>query len=125
MRGVMEAGKKIDESTPLVMLTVGDLLRLFRKEKATEEKAAKEEAAKEEARVKAEIDDPVYIYGLSGIMTRYGVGKNTAWRWKNTILSPAVSQDRRVIVINARKADRLLFEAGAMEKKKGGGLRDE
>lgn len=108
--------KDISESTPLAMLTVGDLLRLFRKEKATEAKA-KEEKEGKAAREKAEIEDPAYIYGLRGIMTRYGVGKNTAWRWKNTILAPSVSQDGRVIVINARKADRLLFEAGSIENK--------
>lgn len=60
-----------------------------------------------------------YVYGLKGIMNLFKVSNMTAQRYKKTIIREAVSQNGRVIVVDADKALELFKE------RKGGELRQE
>ncbi|HRG19199.1 MAG TPA: DUF3853 family protein [Flavobacterium lutivivi] len=81
----------INDSTPLSFLTVGDFLKLMNAGKKSE---------------------PVYIpdtskrlvYGLRGIRTLFNVSHATAYRYKETIIKDAVSQQGRKIVVDVDKA---------------------
>ena len=45
-----------------------------------------------------------YVYGLSGIMSLFGCKKSKAQRLKDGLLAPAVSQNGKLIVVDADKA---------------------
>ena len=55
-----------------------------------------------------------YVYGLKGIMKLFGVSNVTAQRYKRGLIREAVSQNGRIIVVDADKALQLFKE------KKGG-----
>lgn len=87
--------KKIDRNTPLVMLTLGDLLDALKGEDATNTQP-----------IKKETPDPGkrYVYGLKGIEELFHVSHVTAQRYKDGILKDAVYQSGRKIVVDADKA---------------------
>lgn len=96
--------KKIDRDTPLVMLTLGDLLEVltfFQGDRQTEEKAS---PAKR------------YVYGLKGIADLFHVSTKTAMAYKNGIIADACFQSGRTIVVDADKALEL-FKDQKMQKK--------
>ena len=45
-----------------------------------------------------------YVYGIKGIMHLFGVSNVTAQRYKNGIIREAVSQNGRIIVVDADRA---------------------
>lgn len=49
-------------------------------------------------------DWPNYMKGLSAIEEIFQVSTRTAWKWKNSWLSPAISQQGKTIVVNTAKA---------------------
>ena len=83
--------KIITESTPVVMLTVGQLRDFL----AIPNEQKKAISANNEKR---------YVYGLAGIRQLFNVSHATAYRYKETIIKDAVSQQGRKIVVDADKA---------------------
>ena len=59
----------------------------------------------------AQLDTPRrYVYGIKGIMQLFGVSNVTAQRYKNGIIREAVSQNGRIIVVDADRALELFNE---------------
>jgi len=56
---------------------------------------------------------PAQVRGLKGIMELFDVSIATAWKYKNTILKGAVTQNGRVIVVDVAEALRLFEESAA------------
>ena len=80
----------ITDNTPLAMMTVGQLKEVIRETKAAEEQ--------QPARTHQ------YVYGLQGIRQLFGVGLNTAQKYKDGILKDAVMQTGRKIIVDVDKA---------------------
>jgi len=80
----------INGETPIVMLTVGQLIELLSTDK-------KQEPAPVQNSV-------TYVYGLSGIRRLFNVSHATAQRYKDTIIKDAVSQNGRKIIVDVEKA---------------------
>lgn len=83
---------KFNDSTPLAMLTLGDLrevLMFFQGGRQTDEKAF---PAKR------------YVYGLKGIADLFHVSTKTAMAYKNGIIADACFQSGRTIVVDADRA---------------------
>lgn len=80
----------LSKTTPLAMLTVGDLQEIFGLNSEPEKPVPAEQKR--------------YVYGLRGIRELFGVSHVTAQRYKDTIIADAVSQQGRVIVTDAEKA---------------------
>lgn len=80
--------KEVDNETPIVMITVGDLKDVI-SETLSERRQTEE---KKERRL---------VYGIRGIERLLGVSHKTAQDYKNTILGPAVMQNGRKIVVDA------------------------
>lgn len=76
--------------TPLALLTVGQFLELVQQ--------------KEQPKAETLKSEKVYVYGLRGIRKLFNVSHATAYRYKETIIKDAVSQQGRKIVIDAEKA---------------------
>lgn len=95
----MNANKFIEDSTPIAMLTVGELKRVL-------EKAQPVEAKTEEQRK--------YVHGLRGIRELFNVSHATAQKYKDTILKEAVSQQGRVIITDVEKALELFNKNGGV-----------
>lgn len=87
--------KKIDRNTPLVMLTLGDLLDALKGEDATNTQPVKKETP---------VAGKRYVYGLKGIEELFNVSHATAQKYKDGILKDAVYQSGRTIVVDADKA---------------------
>lgn len=87
---------EINDQTPIVMLTVGQLKEMLR-----------EEFHKQET-IQKDYTTPKYIFGLKGIREEFNVSHSTAQKYKNTILKDAVIQHGRKIIIDVEKA-RLFF----------------
>lgn len=90
---------EIKESTPVAMLTVGqlrDFLGLARQDDRPREPPKNEEKR--------------LVYGLQGIQRLFNVSHVTAQRYKDTFLAPAVSQQGRKIVVDVEKALQLFSE---------------
>lgn len=86
---------EITDNTPIVMLTVGQLKELIRKEIAQVE-------------VKSEsINEKKYAYGLRGIREEFNVSHSTAQKYKDGILKDAVLQNGRKIILDIEKAREL------------------
>jgi hypothetical protein len=85
----MNATKFIEDSTPIAMLTVGELRRVLEKAQPVE---VKTEQSKQ------------YVHGLKGIRELFNVSHATAQKYKDTILKEAVSQQGRVIITDVEKA---------------------
>lgn len=82
---------EITKETPIVFLTVGQLLEIL----DLERKPDIITVAKEPKQL---------VYGLSGIRRLFNVSHATAFRYKNTILKGAVSQHGRKIVVDVELA---------------------
>ena len=80
----------INDSTPLSFLTVGQFLELMNSGKQPEPIIQSGEKR--------------LIYGLAGIRRLFNVSHATAFRYKETIIKDAVSQQGRKIVVDAEKA---------------------
>lgn len=81
----------INDSTPLSFLTVGQFLELMN------------EGMKPDATIKQDTAKRL-VYGLRGIRNLFNVSHATAYRYKETILKDAVSQQGRKIVVDVEKA---------------------
>ena len=93
----------INHSTPLSFLTVGQFLELLNSEKKPETATISETSKR-------------LVYGLHGIRNLFNVSHATAFRYKETIIKDAVSQQGRKIVVDADRALELF-------KAKNGGLK--
>ena len=85
----------IEESTPLAMMTLGQLLDALELRKPA---SAQGEGLKH------------YVYGLRGIQDLFGVSHKTAQQYKNSWLSSACMQSGRKIVVDADRAIQLFKE---------------
>ena len=105
----------VTESTPVAMLTVGQLANFLNNHPG---ETATQEPEHRGARPALVPEQGKYIYGLRGIRQRYGVGKNTACGWvrDDGILAPAVIREGRKIIVNAEKAD-LILEQWTQEQR--------
>jgi len=83
---------EINYSTPLSFLTVGEFLEILNAGKKTETKTV---PVSNEKRL---------VYGLAGIRKLFNVSHATAYRYKQTIIKDAVSQQGRKIIVDAEKA---------------------
>lgn len=81
----------ITDSTPIAMLTVGQLRELLNLNKQPEPMAAPEKTRR-------------LVYGLAGIRKLFNVSHATAYRYKETIIKDAVSQQGRKIVVDVDMA---------------------
>ena len=90
---------EIKESTPVAMLTVGQLRDFLGI--ARQDDRPREPPKNEEKRL---------VYGLQGIQRLFNVSHVTAQRYKDTFLAPAVRQQGRKIVVDVEKALQLFSE---------------
>lgn len=90
---------EITETTPVAMLTVGQLRDFLGI--AKQDDRPREPPKNEEKRL---------VYGLQGIQRLFNVSHVTAQRYKDTFLAPAVSQQGRKIVVDVEKALQLFSE---------------
>lgn len=88
---------KISESTPIAMITVGQLKEIFT---GLNPKV-------EESNQRVEKN---YVYGIKGIQELFNVSHVTAIKYKNTIIKDAVMQQGRKIVVDGDKAMNLFKE---------------
>ena len=77
----------INLSTPIALLTVGQLIELIGTDKRQDVPVAKESTN--------------YVYGLNGIKKLFSVSHATAQRYKDTIIKEAVRQNGRKIIVDA------------------------
>lgn len=82
---------EISRDTRIIDLTIGEL----------EEWLVSKGVSERQEQAKNSQD---YVYGLNGIMELFGCSKSKAQRLKNGVLAPAVSQNGKLIVVDARKA---------------------
>lgn len=80
----------INDSTPIALLTVGQLKELLNLDRQPEPVVSSYEKR--------------IVYGLAGIRKLFNVSHATAFRYKETILKDAVSQRGRKIIVDADKA---------------------
>ena len=102
----------VKENTPVAMLTVGQLADYLNNHQG-ETPAPDQDAGRKANRAAGPEPGTMqgkYVYGLRGICSRYGVGKNTACNWANGLLAPAVIKEGRKIIVNTEKADLILEE---------------
>jgi Protein of unknown function (DUF3853) len=90
--------------TPIVLLTVGQLMELLNKDKKQE--------------VPTVQNATTYVYGLTGIKRLFNVSHATAHRYKQTILRDAVRQNGRKIIVDAEKAVELFQQKNGKSLKK-------
>ncbi len=86
---------QIEESTPLAALTVGQFKELLRENTP---------------RTEVVNSDSKYVYGLKGIEDLFNVCHSTAYKLKDGILAPAVSQNGRKLLIDRELAIKLFSE---------------
>lgn len=82
---------EINDNTPIVMLTVGQLREVLNLEE--KEKVIRQDFTQKE-----------YVYGLKGIREIFKVSHTTAQRYKDTFLKDAVHQQGRKIIVDVEKA---------------------
>ena len=80
----------INDSTPIALLTVGQLKELLNVDR--------------QPNVVVKSNEKRLVYGLAGIRKLFNVSHATAFRYKETIIKDAVSQNGRKIVVDAEKA---------------------
>lgn len=88
--------QEITHSTPLALVTVGQLLELMSKAPNTEQPT---------------VEAPQIGFGYACIEKEFGCCRTTAWRLAKTILKPAISQHGRKITVDLVMA-RKLFKTG-------------
>lgn len=89
----------ISESTPIAMLTVGQLREALGI--SNEEQPPK---------IQSNEQPRQYVFGISGIRKLFGISHVTACKYKSTVIRDAVSQRGRVIITDADKAMQLFKE---------------
>ena len=94
--------QSVDDSTPLSMLTVGQLKSIIISSPGS---------------VSTTRDQKHYVYGLAGICQLFHCKESRAQKLKNTIIREAVSQDGRTIVVDADLAIEL-FEKNSKKSKR-------
>lgn len=90
--------QEITPETPIIQMTAGqlaDYLNAHSQTPATGSPAAQ---------------PPRYVYGIKGIMRLFGVSNVTAQRYKRGLIREAVSQNGRIIVVDADRALQLFNE---------------
>lgn len=98
--------KDITPETPIIQMTAGQLADYLNTHAAPAQPGVA--AAGTQA---AQLDNPRrYVYGIKGIMQLFGVSNVTAQRYKNGIIREAVSQNGRIIVVDADRALELFNE---------------
>lgn len=81
----------ITKDTPIAILTVGQLQEVL--------------GLSPERRSQQASDKPKeYVFGLDGICRLFNVSRQTAQRYKDTIIADAVIQQGRKIMVDAEKA---------------------
>lgn len=96
----------ITPETPIIQMTAGQLADYLNSHTRTQGQPAA--AAGTPA---APADQPRrYVYGIKGIMQLFGVSNVTAQRYKNGVIREAVSQNGRIIVVDADRALELFNE---------------
>lgn len=89
----------MDKNTPIVTLTVQQLLDLFPQREQRDKK---------------------YVYGLNGICELFKCSMSRAQVLKRTVIADAVSQDGRTIIVDADRALELFATSSSTKKKKQG-----
>lgn len=84
----------IDDTTPIAALTVAELKKVILSMRDTE--------ATEQ--IQNMSGQPRFVYGLQGIEELFNCSRATAQKYKNTIISEAVIQNGRKIVVDVEKA---------------------
>ncbi len=99
--------QEITPETPLVQMTAGQLAEYLASRAAAPAQAAPAAAGS----MTAPAAQPRrYVYGIKGIMQLFGVSNVTAQRYKRGIIREAVSQNGRIIVVDADLALQLFNE---------------
>ena len=88
---------KISDSTPVAMLTVGQLKELF-------QNCVKELLSAANVAAPCEESSKRYVYGIAGIASLFNVSYVTACKLKDGILQPAILQQGRKIMCDAELA---------------------
>jgi len=99
--------QEITPETPLVQMTAGQLADYLNSRAAVPAQAptpAARSAATQAAPARR------FVYGIKGIMQLFGVSNVTAQRYKRGIIREAVSQNGRIIVVDADRALQLFNE---------------
>ena len=98
--------QEITPETPLVQMTAGQLAEYLASRAAAPAQGA------QAAGIPAAQPAPArrYVYGIKGIMQLFGVSNVTAQRYKRGIIREAVSQNGRIIVVDADLALQLFNE---------------
>lgn len=99
--------QEITPETPLVQMTAGQLADYLNAQAARPAQAGAT-AAGSPATPAAQ--PRRYVYGIKGIMQLFGVSNVTAQRYKRGIIREAVSQNGRIIVVDADRALQLFNE---------------
>ena len=94
--------QSVDDSTPLSMLTVGQLKSIIKPSLSSADTSHQQKHL---------------VYGLDGICKLFHCRESRAQKLKNTIIRDAVSQDGRTIVVDADLAIEL-FEKHSRKSKK-------
>lgn len=89
-----------DDTTPLSMLTVGQLREIIDTHGSNEPKAR---------------GGRTMVFGIAGIRQIFHCGETRAYELKNTVIKDAVSQHGRTIAVDVEKA-LALFEASGKRK---------
>ena len=96
----------ITDDTPIAMLTVGQLRSVL-------------DSSLKERTVKPEETDTTapkrYVHGIVGIKNLFNVSYPTAYKMKQTILRPAISQQGRVILTDVDLALKIFKEHEKVE----------
>ena len=97
---------QISDDTPIAMLTVGQLRSVL-------DSSLKERTVKPE---ETDITAPKrYVHGIVGIKNLFNVSYPTAYKMKQTILRPAISQQGRVILTDVDLALKIFKEHEKIE----------
>lgn len=81
----------INSNTRIIDLTIGEFEEWLNSKGLTNERESAHQTTQ-------------YVYGLNGIMHLFGCSKSKAKRLKDGVLAPAVCQNGRSIVVDAKKA---------------------
>lgn len=94
--------QEVTAETPVIQMTAGQLAAYLNSQNRTP--AQESPAAQDPAQPRR------YVYGLKGIMELFGVSNVTAQRYKRGLIREAVSQNGRIIVVDADRALQLFRE---------------
>jgi hypothetical protein len=101
--------QEITPETPLVQMTAGQLADYLNSRAAVPAQAAAPAPAAGSAAAQGAAPRR-FVYGIKGIMQLFGVSNVTAQRYKRGIIREAVSQNGRIIVVDADRALQLFNE---------------